>query len=114
MLMRKTLHGSFLQEMLLNLRIIDRPKSNNLDFVMFMIDGSDDDCHELFFRNTVIMVPETSVHMEILSEIGESPLPRVNPRFGHPTPQQGVEVERKWKRPDYRTPGSQVVQIQQK
>ena len=55
---------------------------------------------------------ETSVHMEILSEIGESPLPRVNPRFGHPTPQHGVEVERKWKRPDYRIPGSQPVQIQ--
>ncbi len=57
---------------------------------------------------------ETSVHMEILPEIGESPLPRVNPRFGHPTPQDGVEVERKWKRPDYRLPGSQLVQIQQK
>ena len=57
---------------------------------------------------------ETSVHMQILPEIGESPLPRVNPRFGHPTPQEGVEVERKWKRPDYRLPGSQLVQIQQK
>jgi formate dehydrogenase major subunit len=57
---------------------------------------------------------ETSVHMQVLSEVGESPLPRVNPRFGHPTPQEGVEVERKWKRPDYRLPGSQFVQIQQK
>jgi len=57
---------------------------------------------------------ETSVHMEILPEIGESPLPRVNPRFGHPTPQDGVQVERKWKRPDYHLPGSQLVQIQQK
>jgi formate dehydrogenase major subunit len=57
---------------------------------------------------------ETSVHMQILPEIGESPLPRVNPRFGHPTPQEGVEVERKWKRPDYRLPGSKLVQIQQK
>jgi formate dehydrogenase major subunit len=57
---------------------------------------------------------ETSVHMEILPDIGESPLPRVNPRFGHPTPQQGVEVERKWKRPDYHFPGSQLVQIQVK
>jgi formate dehydrogenase major subunit len=57
---------------------------------------------------------ETSVRMEILPEIGESPLPRVNPRFGHPTPQDGVEVERKWKRPDYRFPGSELVQIQQK
>jgi formate dehydrogenase major subunit len=57
---------------------------------------------------------ETSVHMQILPEVGESPLPRVNPRFGHPTPQDGVEVERKWKRPDYSLPGSRLVQIQQK
>jgi len=55
---------------------------------------------------------ETSVHMEVLAEIGESPLPRTNHRFGHPTPQRGVEVERKWKRPDYRAPGSDLVQIQ--
>jgi len=27
---------------------------------------------------------EASVHMQVLPEIGESPLPRVNPRFGHP------------------------------
>ncbi len=57
---------------------------------------------------------ETSVQMEILPEIGESPLPRGNPRFGHPTPQDGVKVERKWKRADYHLPGSQLVQIQQK
>src|SRR5712672_4073110 len=57
---------------------------------------------------------ETSVHMEIMAEIGESPLPRGNPRFGHPTPQVGVEVERKWKRPDYRMPGNGLVQIQAK
>ena len=36
----------------------------------------------------------------------ESPLPRSNFRFGHPTPQNGVEVERKWQRPDYRLPGT--------
>ena len=55
---------------------------------------------------------ETSVKMTILPEIGENPLPRTNSRWGHPTPQQGVEVERKWKRADYRTPGPQLVQIQ--
>ena len=44
---------------------------------------------------------EASVHLKVLPEIGESPLPRINSRFGHPTPQHGVEVERKWKRPDY-------------
>ena len=57
---------------------------------------------------------ETNVHMQVLAEVGDSPLPRINHRFGHPTPQQGVEVQRKWKRPDYRNPGSQLVQIQQK
>jgi len=55
---------------------------------------------------------ETSVHLRVLPEVGESPLPRINHRFGHPTPQHGVEVERKWKRPDYRMPGNELVQIQ--
>ena len=55
---------------------------------------------------------ETSVKMTALPEIGESPLPRTNSRWGHPTPQHGVEVERKWKRADYRIPGPQLVQIQ--
>jgi formate dehydrogenase major subunit len=41
-------------------------------------------------------------------------LPRVNSRFGHPTPQQGVEVERKWKRSDYTAPGNGLVQLQSK
>jgi len=49
---------------------------------------------------------ETSVHMNVLAEVGESPLPRINSRFGHPTPQNGVEVERKWKRSDYTVPGN--------
>ena len=48
---------------------------------------------------------EAVVRMRVLEETGESPLPRVNHRFGHPTPQRGVEVERKWQRPDYRLPG---------
>jgi len=48
---------------------------------------------------------ETSVRMVVLDETaGESPLPRVNSRFHHPTPQMGVEVERKWKRADYQIP----------
>jgi formate dehydrogenase major subunit len=54
---------------------------------------------------------EASVHMEVLSETGESPLPRINWRFGHPTPQTGVEVERKWKRPDYRIPGTRFLRV---
>jgi formate dehydrogenase major subunit len=55
---------------------------------------------------------ETSVQLKVLGENGENPLPRTNSRFGHPTPQNGVEVERKWKRKDYREPGNLSVQIQ--
>lgn len=55
---------------------------------------------------------ETSVHMNVLAEVGENPLPRINSRFGHPTPQNGVEVERIWKRPDYAAPGNGLVQLQ--
>jgi formate dehydrogenase major subunit len=54
---------------------------------------------------------ETSVHLKVLGEKGENPLPRTNSRFGHPTPQKGVEVDRKWKRADYKQPGTQLVQI---
>ncbi len=56
---------------------------------------------------------ESSVRLKVLGERGESPLPRINFRFGHPTPQQGVEVERKWKRSDYQVPGNGLVQIHQ-
>jgi formate dehydrogenase major subunit len=55
---------------------------------------------------------EASVHLDVLQEVGESPLPRINHRFGHPTPQRGVEVERKWKRSDYHVPGNGLLQIQ--
>jgi len=52
---------------------------------------------------------ETSVQMKVLPVTNgmkaASPLPKTNSRFGHPTPQVGVEVERKWKRADYRMPG---------
>ncbi|WP_432804275.1 formate dehydrogenase subunit alpha [Deinococcus taeanensis] len=48
---------------------------------------------------------DTAVRMEILPEMGENPLPRINHRYGRPTPQRGVEVERKWLRSDYRFPG---------
>jgi len=53
---------------------------------------------------------ESSVRMVVLPEIGESPLPKVNSRFGRPTPQSGVEVERKWKRADYEMPKGESVQ----
>jgi formate dehydrogenase major subunit len=54
---------------------------------------------------------ETSVQLHLLGETGPNPLPPTNSRFGHPTPQAGVEVERKWKRADYREPGYDLVQI---
>lgn len=44
---------------------------------------------------------EVAVRMEKLGKRSKSPMPRTNPRFGDPTPQRGVEVERKWARPDY-------------
>ena len=54
---------------------------------------------------------EASVRMELIELDGAVPLPGGNSRFGHPTPQFGVEVERKWKRSDYRMPNG-LVQIQ--
>jgi formate dehydrogenase major subunit len=57
---------------------------------------------------------ETAVKIELLPETGTNPLLPLNFRYsGKPTPQTGVEVERKWKRADYRMPGSQtLVRIQ--
>jgi formate dehydrogenase major subunit len=57
---------------------------------------------------------ETAVRIRLLPEQGSNPLKPLNPRFsGKPTPQTGVEVERKWKRKDYHMPGTEtLVQIQ--
>jgi formate dehydrogenase major subunit len=57
---------------------------------------------------------ETSVKMTLLPEQGTNPLRPLNFRYsGKRTPQTGVEVERKWKRKDYRMPGAgTLVQIQ--
>jgi formate dehydrogenase major subunit len=49
---------------------------------------------------------ETSVHMTILPEQGDNPLPRRNFRWGTRTPQPGLEIEKKWARPDYHVPGT--------
>ncbi len=56
---------------------------------------------------------ETSVSIRVLPEKGPNPLKPTNFRYsGKRTPQMGVEVERKWKRADYRLPGtSELVQI---
>jgi formate dehydrogenase major subunit len=50
---------------------------------------------------------EISVHMKVLEEMGKNPLPRANFRFGHRTPQTGVEIEQKWQGPGYHLPGTQ-------
>jgi formate dehydrogenase major subunit len=59
---------------------------------------------------------EISVNMVVLPERGESPLPRINFRFGHRTPQPGIEIERKWAQPGYHLPGTgrddKLVQIE--
>jgi formate dehydrogenase major subunit len=56
---------------------------------------------------------ELAVKMTVLPWRGENPLRPLNFRNGQPTPQNGVEVERKWKREDYRLPGTppELVQI---
>lgn len=52
---------------------------------------------------------EVTVRLEVIGEKGgKSPLPRTNPRYGHRTPTRGVEVERKWVRPDYVSPAEKV------
>jgi formate dehydrogenase major subunit len=61
---------------------------------------------------------ETSVHMTLLPEQGENPLPRENFRYGTRTPQPGLEIERKWALPSYHVPGTspsdKLVQIETK
>ena len=49
---------------------------------------------------------ETAVKIDLLPDQGSNPLKPLNFRYsGNPTPQMGVEVERKWKRSDYHFPG---------
>jgi formate dehydrogenase major subunit len=55
---------------------------------------------------------ETPVKIEPLPFQDRTPLPLTNHRFHKSTPQNGVEVERKWARPDYRMSGLNLVQIQ--
>jgi len=60
---------------------------------------TDKDTHTPAFK-------EVAVAVRLLEGKGEMPLPRTNFRYAHRTPQAGVEVERKWRREDYRIPGS--------
>ncbi len=51
---------------------------------------------------------EVEAKLEVLESKGEVPLPRINHRYGHPQPQIGVGVEKKWARKDYTFPGDLV------
>lgn len=44
---------------------------------------------------------EAQVKMDVLERTGESPIPIHNHRFGNPQPHIGVEVMKKWNRPDF-------------
>lgn len=44
---------------------------------------------------------QTKVRMEVIREDGQIPLPKTSPRNKKRHPQNGVEVQRKWQRPDY-------------
>ncbi len=94
--------------------VTDRVRGKQLFMTM---NSADSPVNRLIGSNTdaVTHTPsykEASVRMRVLPEVGESPLPRTNHRFGHPTPQRGVQVERKWRRGDYTPAGVQLVQIQ--
>ena len=57
---------------------------------------------------------QPTADIRLLPEQGVNPLRPLNFRYsGKPTPQIGVEVERKWKRSDYCRPGTaKLVQIE--
>ncbi len=100
--------------------VTDRVHGNQLYMPMNSLNDMDEAVNRLTssHTDTVTHTPaykETSVQMKVLAQVPDqvltSPLPKTNSRFGHPTPQTGVEVERKWKRADYRIPGNSLVQI---
>ena len=104
--------------------VTDRVEGNQLYMPMNSLGNLDEAVNRLTssHTDTATHTPaykETSVHMKVLPQVGAkpaSPLPKTNSRLGHPTPQKGVEVERKWKRADYTMPGttqhSKLVQIE--
>ncbi|EPZ42736.1 formate dehydrogenase subunit alpha [Alicyclobacillus acidoterrestris] len=56
-------------------------------------------------HDTITFTPaykEMRVKMEVLEFTGKSPVVKGNFRLGHPNPQPGVNVDKKWARQDYR------------
>ena len=81
---------------------------NTLDYPVNLVTSSNTD------RSThTPAYKEAAVQMRILGK-RQSPLTKENFRNGHPTPQHGVEVERKWKQPGYSLPGTQLINIETK
>jgi formate dehydrogenase major subunit len=81
---------------------------NTLDYPVNRLTGSHTD------RSThTPAYKEAAVQMKILDK-RDSPLPKQNFRYGHPTPQNGVEVQRKWRQPGYSLPGSDLIHIETK
>jgi len=85
--------------------VTDRVKGNELYLPMNTRDGEqavnkltssyyDKDTHTPNYK-------EAQVKMDILERSGESPIPVHNHRFGNPQPHIGVEVLKKWNRPDF-------------
>jgi formate dehydrogenase major subunit len=90
----------------LNVLVTDRVRGNELYLPMNSV--SDETAVNLLtgshrdVRTNTPAYKQTYVKMQVLRPRGESPLPRVNSRFGTRNPQRGVEVHRKWRRGDYR------------
>ncbi|MBA2116076.1 formate dehydrogenase subunit alpha [Bremerella alba] len=94
--------------------VTDRVQGNQLFMPM---NSSDSPVNMLIGANTdpVTHTPaykESSVRMRVLHE-EDSPLPNHNFRFGRPTPQDGVEVHRKWSQSNASNPVT-LYQIQSK
>ncbi|WP_431804297.1 formate dehydrogenase subunit alpha [Halobacillus andaensis] len=87
--------------------VTDQVKGNELYFPMHtMVEQSAVNRLTSSYHDTVTHTPnykEMHVKMEVIEFRGPSPIPDHNHRFGNPQPQAGVEVERKWSRPEFTT-----------
>jgi formate dehydrogenase major subunit len=89
----------------LHVLVTDRVKSNEIYLPMNSVDK---DSAINFLTGPAVdqrthtpAYKQTKVRMEVLTVDGENPLPQANPRNKKRHPQNGVEVARKWARPDY-------------
>lgn len=70
--------------------------SSSHDSAVNLLTGS-----TLDVRTSTPAFKQMNVRMQILNVKGVNPLPLTNPRYKKRHPQNGVEVQRKWERPDY-------------